>query len=232
MVQAEQRGGPKRVEGETVVDRLRRILSDEIVTGVLGPGMRLDEQGLADRFAVSRTPIRETLSQLSALGLVDKRPHKGVVVLMQSQERLGQLFEVMAELEAACARFAAERMTTRERQALRSLHETALALVQGGDLAGYAEHNTEFHQVVYAGTHNDALVETTFEARRRVFHFRRAQFRLANRVRLSHVEHGGIVDAVQRGDGTAAYEAMKAHILTVRQASASLLAKRDDGPAA
>ena len=173
MAQTEQRGGLKRAEGETVVDGLRRILSDEIVTGILGPGMRLDEQGLADRFAVSRTPIRETLSQLSALGLVEKRPPKGVVVLMQSQERLGQLFEVMAELESACARFAAERMAARERRALRRLHDTALALVQGGDLAGYAEHNTEFHQAVYAGTHNEALVETTFEARRRVFHFRR-----------------------------------------------------------
>ena len=86
----EKIGRQEPAKRETVVDRLRRILSDEIVTGVLGPGVRLDEQSLADRFEVSRTPIRETLSQLSALGLVEKRPHKGVVVLVQTRERLLQ----------------------------------------------------------------------------------------------------------------------------------------------
>jgi DNA-binding GntR family transcriptional regulator len=68
------------------------------------------------------------------------------------------------------------------------------------------------------------LVETAFEARRRVFHFRRAQFRLANRVRLSQAEHERIVDAILQGDGNAAYESAKAHILTVREASARLIA--------
>lgn len=212
-----------RKERETVVDRLRRILSDEIVRGVLGPGVRLDEQGLADRFAVSRTPVRETLSQLSALGLVEKRPHKGVVVLVQSQERLQQLFEVIAELEAACARFAAERMSGRERQALLDLHRSADPLVEAEDIASYAGHNISLHQAIYDGTQNPALVDTTFEARRRVLHYRRAQFRLENRVPLSHAEHGRIVAAIVAGDGTAAYEAMKAHILTVREASATML---------
>lgn len=209
---------------ETVVDRIRRILSDEIVTGALGPGIRLDEQGLADRFSVSRTPIRETLSQLSALGLVEKRPHKGVVVLMQSHERLLQLFEVMAELEGACARFAAERMNEEEKRHLKRMHQDAVALAKGDDIDGYERHNTEFHRLIYNGTHNPALVETTFEARRRIFHFRRAQFRLANRVRLSQKEHGRIVRAIVRGDGNAAYESAKAHILTVREASARLIA--------
>lgn len=208
---------------ETVVDKLRRILSDEIVTGVLGPGVRLDEQGLADRFSVSRTPIRETLSQLSGLGLVEKRPHKGVIVLVQSHERLLQLFEVMAELEGACARFAAERMIREEKAHLKRMHNNAACLVEDDDIDRYEQHNTEFHRLIYDGTHNPALVETAFEARRRVFHFRRAQFRLANRVRLSQEEHEQIIDAIVQGDGNAAYESAKTHILTVREASARLI---------
>jgi DNA-binding GntR family transcriptional regulator len=209
---------------DTVVDRLRRIISDEIVTGALGPGVRLDEQGLADRFSVSRTPVREALSQLVGLGLVEKRPHKGVVVLMQSYERLLQLFEVMAELEGACARFAAERMTRHERAHLRRMHATAMVLVEENDTEKYAEHNTEFHRLIYDGTHNPALVETAFEARRKVFHFRRAQFRLANRVQLSQEEHECIVAAISRGDPNSAYESAKQHILTVREAAAQLIA--------
>jgi DNA-binding GntR family transcriptional regulator len=208
---------------ETVVDQLCRILSDEIVTGVLGPGIHLDEQSLTDRFSVSRTPIRETLSQLAGLGLVEKRPHKGVVVLMQSYERLLQLFEVMAELEGACARFAADRMTGQEKLHLRRIHEGAVALVEANDVDDYEKHNTEFHRLIYDGTHNPALVETAFEARRKVFHFRRAQFRLADRLRHSQEEHERIVSAISRGDANDAYESAKQHILTVREAASELL---------
>jgi DNA-binding GntR family transcriptional regulator len=208
---------------ETVVDRLRRILSDEIVTGALGPGVRLDEQTLADRFKVSRTPVREALNQLSALGLVQKRPHRGVVVIVQTQERLLQLFEVMAELEGACARFAAERMSEGERRALRQLHDGAGRLVAAHDVVRYESLNTRFHGAIYDGTHNPALVEATSEARRRVFHFRRAQFRLADRLRLSHQEHGRIVEAIERHHGAAAYDAMKAHMFVVREAAAEVV---------
>ncbi len=211
---------------ELIVDQLRRVLSDEIVTGVLGPGVKLDEQALADRFQVSRTPVREVLSQLSVLGLVERRPHRGVVVLQQSQERLLQLFEVMAELEGACARFAAERMSPEEKALLAAVHAEAAALAAAEDAAGYDALNSHFHQIVYDGTHNPALVELALDARRRVFHFRHAQFRIANRVRSSHQEHCRVVDAILAGDGGAAYEAMKAHILTVKDVSAAMVARR------
>ncbi|MFG1416736.1 GntR family transcriptional regulator [Xanthobacter sp. V0B-10] len=211
---------------ELIVDQLRRVLSEEIVTGVLGPGVKLDEQALADRFQVSRTPVREVLSQLSVLGLVERRPHRGVVVLQQSQERLLQLFEVMAELEGACARFAAERMSAAEKALLAAVHAEASALVEAEDAAGYDALNSHFHQLVYDGTHNPALVELALDARRRVFHFRHAQFRIANRVRNSHREHCRVVEAILAGDGGAAYEAMKAHILTVKDVSAAMVARR------
>lgn len=215
---------------ETVVDQLRRVLSDEIVTGVLGPGVRLDEQGLADRFSVSRTPIREALSQLAGLGLVEKRPHRGVVVLMQSHERLLQLFEVMAEIEGACARLAAQRMTGDEKAHLREVHNAAVALVENNDIEGYEDHNTEFHRLIYEGTHNPAMVETAFEARRKVFHFRRAQFRLSNRLRQSQEEHQGIVAAILRCDPNNAYECANRHILTVREAAAQIIATNPTRP--
>jgi DNA-binding GntR family transcriptional regulator len=220
------RAGKGDEKRELIVDQLRRILSDEIVTGVLGPGVKLDEQALADRFEVSRTPVREVLSQLSVLGLVERRPHRGVVVLQQSQERLLQLFEVMAELEGACARFAAERMSADERGVLIALHGEAAALVEAGDAAGYDELNSRFHQLIYDGTHNPALVEIALDARRRVFHFRRAQFRIPDRVRASHQEHCRVVDAISLGDGGAAYAAMKAHILTVKDVSAAMVSRR------
>jgi len=211
---------------ELIVDQLRRVLSEEIVTGVLGPGVKLDEQTLADRFQVSRTPVREVLSQLSVLGLVERRPHRGVVVLQQSQERLLQLFEVMAELEGACARFAAERMAQAERDTLFALHAEASALVAAEDIEGYDALNSRFHRVIYDGTHNPVLVELALDARRRVYHFRHAQFRVPERIAHSHQEHARVVAAIDKGDGAAAYEAMKAHILTVKETSSAMVARR------
>ena len=202
---------------------LRDAIAQAIATGDFKPGEHLDEVALATRYGVSRTPIRETLSQLSALGLVEKRPHKGVVVLVQTRERLLQLFEVMAELEGTCARFAAERMSPDEKCQLHRLHEQSALCVGGEDRAGYETINTKFHQAIYDGTHNPALVETAYEARRRVFHFRSAQFRIAERISLSHAEHERVIEAIDASDGNAAYESMKAHILTVREAAASVV---------
>lgn len=219
---------PPLVERQTVVERLRRILSEEIVTGVLGPGVRLDEQSLADRFSVSRTPVREVLGQLAALGLVEKRAHRGVIVLVQSRERVLELFEVMREVEAACARLAAERMNAADSAALRRLHESAARLVSTNDVPGYRSHNTEFHQAIYEGTGNSALVDTAVVARRRIVHYRRAQFSLADRLRLSQEEHARIVEAIEHNDGEAAYRAMKAHIDIVREAAASFLKTGQD----
>ena len=120
---------PHRPEAETAVRRvdrasafpakitraeeLRLQLADEIVRGALAPGAALDETDIAQRFNVSRTPVREALRQLAACGLVDARAHRGAVVARPSIERLTGMFEAMAELEAMCAGLAAERMQPR-----------------------------------------------------------------------------------------------------------------------
>ena len=94
----------------TRAEELRLQLADEIVRGVLPPGAALDETDIARRFSVSRTPVREALRQLVASGLVEARAHRGAVVAQPSLDRLTEMFEAMAELEALCAGLAAERM--------------------------------------------------------------------------------------------------------------------------
>ncbi|MDF1721253.1 MAG: GntR family transcriptional regulator [Minwuia sp.] len=213
------RNTTSRAARTTRVEHLTQGLADEILSGILLPGTKLDEQSLADRFGVSRTPVREAIGQLVAMGMLEKRPHVGAVVKTVTVERLSQMFEVMAELEAICARIAAERMTTAERKALSRLHADTVAAVQAQDAVAYEQLNRRFHNSIYKGTHNEILVDTTLEARRRVAPYRKAQFNVPGRIGASHTEHGSVVEAIVDGEDEKAYRSMRAHILTVKDAS-------------
>ena len=153
---------------ETRASRLVRALSDEIVAGRLGPGVRLDEQSLADRFGLSRTPVREALGQLAAIGLVEKRPHRGVVVAAFTVERMMHMFELMAEMEALCARLAARRMSPAAKRALEAEHLATGALATAGDFDGYEAANRAFHRAIYDGSGNPMLVDAADDVRRRL----------------------------------------------------------------
>lgn len=200
----------------TRTETLRQQLADEIVSGTLEPGTPLDEQELASRFGVSRTPVREAIRQLSASGLVSVRPHRGAVVALPTPSQLNDMFEAMAELEALCAGLAACNMTVPERRGLEALHGELRLLVHEGDPLSYHRKNEAFHAAIYAGSHNGYLAELTLMTRTRVAPFRRAQFRATGRLGGSYQEHDLIVEAILRGDQAGASEAMRAHIGIVR----------------
>jgi len=199
----------------TLAEELRHQIADAIITGLLAPGTALDETVLAERFRVSRTPVREAIRLLDAAGLVEARPHRAAVVARPTHERLIGMFEAMAELEALCAGLAAERMSVRERRALEATHEELRVLTCGGDPQRYHEMNEAFHGAVYAGAHNGYLAELTLATRLRVAPFRRAQFRNLGRLAKSHGEHDRVMVAILRGDRAGAAAAMRAHIITV-----------------
>jgi len=201
---------------KTLAEELRLQLADEIVRGALAPGATLDESGLARRFQVSRTPVREAIRLLAASGLVEARAHRAALVARPSAEHLSGMFEVMAELEALCAGFAAERMNSEERRALESSHEDLRVLIQSGDPQRYHEVNEAFHGCIYGGAHNSYLAELTLATRSRVQPFRRAQFRILGRLAKSHAEHDGVVQAILRGDRALAARSMHSHIIMVR----------------
>lgn len=200
----------------TRAEELRQQLSDEIVRGVLPPGAPLDETELAQRFNVSRTPVREALRQLTASGLIESRPHRGAVVAQPSIERLTGMFEAMAELEALCAGLAAERMPAVQRHALEAIHEELRVLSYDGNPERFHAVNERFHNAIYQGSQNDYIAEITLATRVRVQPFRRAQFRNLGRLAKSQAEHDRVVVAIMRGDKNGASAAMRDHIVLVR----------------
>ncbi len=130
------------------------------------------------------------------------------------------MFEAMAELEGACARLAAERMTDVERDAFSSLHAKGEALAEDGEPDAYEKHNRKFHAAIYAGSANEVLEESTQAVRARLAPFRSAQFQIPGRIARSNAEHSEVVEAILARDGNRAYDAMRRHMLTVSDASA------------
>jgi DNA-binding GntR family transcriptional regulator len=209
---------------QTRADRVREALADDIIAGRSPPGTRLEEAGLARRFAVSRTPVREALRELAATGLARITPHQGAVVLRVSDGKLGEIFEAVAELEAVCSRLAALRMSAAERAGLEALHRHCGSLVRSGDHERYHEANAEFHAAVRRGSGNAVLQETVAALRRRFAPLSRAQFRGPGRLAHSYAEHEEIVRAIQRGDAGEAYRVAHRHVLSVRSAFADYAA--------
>lgn len=203
------------IDHRTHTDRLADQIADAILEGTLAPGARLDEASLAERFGVSRTPVREALRQLTTSGLIIIRPRRGAVVATATGEQLRALFVAMGEIEATCARLCALSMTPLERRALGALSERMGALARRSDHDAYLDANQLFHTAIYRGSHNPVLEEFATSLRRRLAPFRRAQFRAPGRLKKSHDEHAVVVAAILKGDATAAHAAMIHHVSLV-----------------
>lgn len=199
--------------GETLANRIRVSLADAITSGAIAPGAEIDEQELAKRFGASRTPVREALRALAATGLVVIQPRRGARVVEMTAARIGELFELMAEIESICVRFATYRMTVQERSILGHIHAAAHNSVLAGDVDGYDQHNRDFHTGLYSGTHNRELAGCALALRQRGAPFRRAQFRGLERLKSSWQEHDAILQAMFLGDGDSAASLMRAHML-------------------
>jgi DNA-binding GntR family transcriptional regulator len=207
----------------TRAEALREAIEDKIATGTFPPGMHLDESQLSQMFGVSRTPLREALIQLSSMGIVLVRPRRGAVVADVTPQRLLEMFELMAELEAMCARLAARRMSESDEAALMAAHRACEAACLAADPDDYYHKNEGFHQAIYAAAHNGFLVEQALALQRRLRPYRRLQLRVRNRMAASFNEHTQVVEALLRGDADAAAERLRQHIIVQGERFADLL---------
>jgi DNA-binding GntR family transcriptional regulator len=210
--------GTMQAANPTLTEKLATAIADSILNGALAPGLRLDENTLAQQHGVSRTPVREALRQLAMSGLIDVRPRRGAIVSKVTPEQLEGLFVAMAEMEATCARLAAISMTPIERRRLQARHEAMASLAAAGDREAYSDANNTFHAAIYAGAHNAPLAEFTLGLRRRLAPFRRAQFRVGGRLMRSNQEHDAVVRSILSGDATGAHKAMLHHVSLVEDA--------------
>lgn len=199
------------LDGETLASALRRRLEAEIADGRLDPGSRLDEQEVALRFGVSRTPVREAFRLLASDQLVELRGRQGALVRRIGVHTLVEMFQVMGELEGLCARLAARRASARQLERLTAIHARLEATVEAGPDAFY-DVNEEFHEAIYEASCNAFLAEETRKLRNRVATYRRRVTRMPDRIGDTIREHAEIMDAIAMRNPERAHAAMRAHL--------------------
>jgi DNA-binding GntR family transcriptional regulator len=205
-------------------EHVRELIEEGIATGRFPPGMRLDEAELAERFKVSRTPLREALFQLASAGIVEMQPRRGTVVAEVSPHRMVEMFEVMAELEALCGRLAARRMLAPEHERLLAAHRACEKAREANNPDAYYYENEQFHHVIYQGSHNGFLEQQASALHRRLRPYRRLQLRVRDRMPTSLREHEGVVQAILAGDAEMTAQRLRDHVVVQGQRFADLVA--------
>ena len=200
------------LKATSATSRVEAALLEEISAGELKPGQRLDEMGLAARFAVSRTPVREALSRLTAQGVLVQGPRRGVFVAEYSKEELSQIFEAMHEIESACARIAAQRLNFLSRAEIEAAQTACVAAAESGDRAAYLRANEAFHMAIYKTTGNPYMAEIASEFRRRTGPFRARRFVTKDDLIASARSHQTLIEDIFSEDSSVAAKGMRSHM--------------------
>lgn len=185
------------------------LIVDAIDAGDYAPGARLVESELAERFGVSRTPVREALQRLETQAMV-KRDGRSLIVATLDYNQLSELYAVRTELEALAARLAARHATAEEVKVLQSLIDADMRAV--GDADALARSNRRFHHQIHLASHNRYLVQQLDTVHRNMALMARTSLAAEGRGRAALAEHQAIVDALGRGDSALADEALRTHI--------------------
>jgi DNA-binding GntR family transcriptional regulator len=205
-------GGRRPSYRERVADALRAAL----ITGELRPGEVYSAPGLAARFGVSATPVREAMLDLVREGLVDTVPNKGFRVTAVSEKQLDEYTHIRSLIEIPTTVALAATADPADLEALRPLAREIVASAAAGDLIAYVEADLHFHLGLLALAGNDHLVQVVRDLRRRSRLYGLTALVEAGRLEASAEEHLELLDALLARDPERVREVMTRHLGHVR----------------
>ncbi|SEO01748.1 DNA-binding transcriptional regulator, GntR family [Salinihabitans flavidus] len=185
------------------------LILEAIDIGTFRPGDRLVESDLAERFGVSRTPIREALQRLETQSLL-ARDGRSLIVSSLDHNQMSELYVVRTELEGLAARLAARHATREEVRVLRDMVQADRALI--GDPSALARANRRFHKQIHLASHNRYLVQQLDLVHRSMALMATTSIAAEGRGEDTLTEHQAIVDAIEACDESGAYNALRDHI--------------------
>ena len=183
-----------------------------IVNGSMVPGQRLDEMVLAKKYGVSRTPVREAIRALTAIGLVQNTGRQGSQVAKLSISMLIEMVELMAVLEGMCAQLAARRATKNELIEMHKTHQLLEKTFEKGTHKEFYDVNLKFHDQLYNASHTQYLAEETLRLRRRLSPYRMRVTFQPGRMSSTLEEHNKILIAINKGESELAKNEAISHL--------------------
>lgn len=209
--------------GERLRDQVYRLIRDDVKKGALKPGQRIVEGDLAERYKVSRTPVREALFQLARDGLLASGVDRGYVIAMDTPQSTEHRHEVRDLLDPKLAYHAAIEGDEEQRKALAKAHEKQVAAHEAERLASFITANMELRQILRAMCRNSLLAKCSALIDDQAQMARRAAFAHSVYRQFEIEADAALVEAVVAKDGKAAEAAMQTYIREVRQRQANII---------
>ncbi len=187
-------------------------LEKDILAGRIAVGELVNEVALAERFGVSRTPVREAMLSLSSTGLVRLEPGRGAIVVGISLQQVFDAYEVLAALSGLAAELCAKRIGPLERAQLSALHEEMGRFRGSKQREAYRKLDTQFHDAIVKGSGNAVLAHQIAQCSKTIAAVRHASMQSHASLESMYDEHVQVVQAIAAGDAEAARRAMSGHL--------------------
>jgi DNA-binding GntR family transcriptional regulator len=200
--------------------RVFAIIEEAVLNGNYAPGESLTESRLAGELGVSRTPIREALTQLEHEGLVQLVPNKGAVVTGISQKDIQDIYAIRMMIEGLAARWAAENIGDEELRELQEAIDLEEFYTSKGDIGKLMSLDSNFHQILYRASKSRPLQYMLHTFHHYIQRARSQSIAAPGRAQLALEEHKAILQAIRERDGDRAERITVEHI---RKASMNLL---------
>ncbi len=180
---------------QTLREKILETIRDAILRGALKPGEKVAEPELAERFGISRTPIREAFRQLESEGYLTVIPRKGAVVTALSERDVKEFYAIKAILEGYAARIAAKKLSDKDIERLVGINDRLQQLAEEGDVKTFYKVHNEFHDLFIRAAGNQKLGELINQLVMKFNRPRMASLSLPGRMQISVNEHRKIIEA-------------------------------------
>ena len=206
----------EEIKGTSLSAGIREVLRREILEGKYSQGEALGEAQLAERFGVSRTPIREALRELETESLVEIRPNRGAAVIGISREDIRDIYSIRSLLEGWAATKAAERATDDKLEEIAELVDLMELYEQRGDVEKLVNLDHRFHEKIYSLSGNRIMERKLSELHEYVSQVRGLSLTKGSRAKESVEEHRAIYKALKEHQPEEAGRLMSEHLANAR----------------
>lgn len=198
---------------QVAVDRIR----EDILSGKLSGGAKIDQKRLTSELKISHIPLREALKQLEGEGYLEVINYSGAYVRKLSREEMDDLYLVRAEVEGLAASLALDNLTRSDLKRLRDLFREMKAATQRLDYTQLLHLNRAFHDTIYRACNRKHLLQLLTDLWDQSSRYRILGTFHPKRAREGLTEHEAMLRACEQGDGETLKKAVRANVDNTRK---------------